>query len=785
MAFFRRKKKPEDPDMPESMVRDLREKAYYEDDSDAERDLYAGGDDGADNDRMAAIERLAASLVRKREIAVTARASCGIEAIWREDELAFEGMDEAALRTRMIDYAAENAPARMSRKEPKRSKVVINIVRPKCETAEGRFADIQLPTDDRNWGLKVTPVPELVKGLSDSRPVRLRSNGQPLETDGKPVTVGDVARSDVETAKEKMAAMEEEIDDQLTECSYKAECRKAIRNAVRLGTGIMKGPVVSKDVKRAWRRIQDGEEVAHVLSVVEEHKPTSKSVDPWDVYPDPECGEDFRKAGYIWERETISPRGLRELIGIEGYLDDQIREALNEEPAILQVAQGKETPLLVKYNRVARGSSYEKWEYNGDLDKEDLEAIGIDCSEIQDATITACVVMVNDRPIKVMLNDLDTGDLPYDFFQWTLRSGIVWGMGVTRELIWQARVIIAAWRAMMDNAGDSAGANIVIGDGIEPMDGNWEITGKKLWKALPDTNTKDVLKAFAQFQIENNQEDLQNIIELVLRFADMESGIPMFFHGEQKTMPETLGATNILVDSHNVALRARVKLWDDYVTRPHITRYYDWNMQYNEKDEIKGDYSVDPRGTSILLERDLQQQDMKEILGLREDPEIADIIDWEKVAKVLLAARNLDVILPKEKIEENRKRRAEQPAPVDPKVEGSLKVAQMRAEGDYAKAQLNQESDMAELEFKAEQAEIDRQHEERMKQIERELKMMELAITQKVSLDKIKADLARDSQKLNVQVGLAKDKNTKPAEEVIPAPTEPAGRAAEGMAFQQ
>jgi len=253
VAFFRRKKKPEDPDMPESMIQDLRKKAYYEDD-DAERDLYAGdGDESGNDDRMAAIERLAASVVRKR-IAVTARASCGIEAIWREDELAFEGMDEASVRTRMIDYAA----ARVSRKEPKRSKVVINIVRPKCETAEGRFADIQLPTDDRNWGLKVTPVPELVRGLKDSRPVRLRSNGQPLETDGKPVTVGDVARSGIETAKEKMAAMEEEIDDQLNECSYNAECRKAIRNAVRLGTGVVKGPVVPKDARRSCSATHPG-----------------------------------------------------------------------------------------------------------------------------------------------------------------------------------------------------------------------------------------------------------------------------------------------------------------------------------------------------------------------------------------------------------------------------------------------------------------------------------------------------------------------------------------------
>ena len=55
---------------------------------------------------------------------------------------------------------------------------------------------------------------------------------------------------------------------------------------------------------------------------------------------------------------------------------------------------------------------------------------------------------------------------------------------------------------------------------------------------------------------------------------------------------ETLGATNIMVDSNNVTLRSRVKLWDDNITIPHLTRYYDYNMQYHKDDSIKGDFKV-------------------------------------------------------------------------------------------------------------------------------------------------------------------------------------------------
>lgn len=732
-------------------------------------------DNMIEQDTLDAALRLGAQLAEKRNRAVTARASCGIEQIWREDELAFEGIDDK--RGRMIDYATETAPVQGN--TPQRSHVVINIIRPKCETAEGRFSDIQLPTDDKNWGLKATPVPELAKSLTDTRPVRLKGAEEPLlDGEGKQRTVADIAQSDIETAKSKMADMEREIDDQLNECNFNSECRKAIRNAVRLGTGILKGPVIVKDMKKTWKTVDGDGKSVRVLHEEESYTPSSKSIDPWDVFPDPECREDIRRAAYIWERETILPRELRQLAGIEGYLSDQIELALQEEPFKLSVATPKENQFLVKYNTIAKGSAYEKWEYTGELNREDLEALGCECSSPFE-TVSANVVMVNDHPIKVQLNPMDTGDLPYDFFQWTARSGLPWGMGVARMLMWPQRVIIAAWRAMMDNARDSAGANLVVGNGIEPADGKWSIGGKKLWWATADD--VNIQQSFAQFQVGNNQQELQAIIELALRFADIESTLPMLFNGEKGELPETLGATNVMVDSANVALRSRVKLWDDAITRPHISRYYDWNMQYSDKEEIKGDYKVDARGTSVLLERDQQGQTIEEVMGLRGDAELADMVDWHRLVSQFFAARRLDVLLPDEKYEANRRKRAEQPPIVDP----AMEVAKVRSQGDLQKAQMVQQADMAELEFKAQQAQLDREHQAQMKLMDRDIKAMELSATSGIALDKIKAELAQTSQKLRTQVSLATAKNVTPAAQVSTPVVEPAGRAPEGEAYQK
>jgi len=42
-----------------------------------------------------------------------------------------------------------------------------------------------------------------------------------------------------------------------------------------------------------------------------------------------------------------------------------------------------------------------------------------------------------------------------------------------------------------------------------------------------------------------------------------------------------------------------------------------WNMQYNDKAEIKGDFNVDARGASVLLAKDQQAQSLTEVFSER------------------------------------------------------------------------------------------------------------------------------------------------------------------------
>lgn len=685
------------------------------------------------------LEALVSSLLKSRDDAIKHRATSGVERRWSEDAETFNLGIEATEGERLpiTDYASGVAPVRGGVTSG-RSSVVVNIIRGKCEIAEGRFSAIQLPVDCKNWGLKVTP---RVKG-------------------------------DREQIKEKMVGMENAIDDQLTECGFNAESRKCVKDAVRMGTGILKGPQVVKRIVPRWEEVEGG----FKMSWEEKFTPESKRVDPWNVYPDQFVGEDISKAAYIWEVRYITSHELRALIGVPGYFDTQIIKALQEKPSRTNVSRTAKDATQIQKDIVDKGQAYELWEYYGDMSREDLELLGCPCDEYEDVSFSVCVMLINEKPIKVVINPLDIGGHPYDFFQWTVVAGTPWGIGVPRIGRWLQRIITAAWRAIMDNAGNSAGPTIVVNKGVEPADGNWNLAGPKIWEITGD-DLDDARKAFTQFQIKNNQVELQNIIELALKFTDIETTLPMFFQGEKGTLPETLGATNIMVDSSNVTLRNRVKLWDDQVTVPHLVRYYHWNMQYNDDQDIKGDYAVDARGSSVLLERDQRSKAIMDVMQLKADPDINSVVDWQKAAKQLFASLHLDIVMSDDEIKDRAQQQQQQPQAAPDTT--ALDVATIRVEGDLQKIEKQIIMEKEKQEFHRLEAEKQREHESILKDMDYQIKMMEMSEKTGINLDKIKADLSKDAAKLNLQERLSLNK----AGEAISPAVEPPGRAPDGESF--
>lgn len=687
----------------------------------------------ARNQKLARLQSLEESLSKKRQEAIDARVDAGIDQRWYDDTESYEGRDElsrsyAGLRDQVQGYVDSTTG---DKQKTKRSTIVVNVVRSKVNAGAARLEEITLPSDDRNWDLKPSTVPELVSELFNKNQV-ITHNGQPLMIqDGqtqRPVTSADLASQTIEEAKKRAQAMRDEIDDQLDQSQggsgYEGVVRRVIHSAALLGVGIIKGPCLSTKIKKVWVPITDGKRTMHVLKYLPDRKPQSTFVDPWDFYPAKGCGDDIKKGSGTWERIHLTARDLRQMAQVDGYLKDAIIKVLMEGPR--KVGEKPQKPGA--FDPVTDlDVEFEAWEYHGEIDRDDLEAAGAVITKRDILSgVTGCVIMVNDTIIKADLELLDTEELPYDVFTWEKAAGTWAGYGVAWLARSAQRVITAAWRVMLDNAGQAGGPQVIMKrESVYPADDDWTITGRKLW--FLDGDEEDVHNVFALHEITSNQEDFARIIELGMRFLDEETSMPMLAQGEKGTAPDLVGVANILINSANTVLRKKLKNFDDDLTIPHIGRYVDWNMQYSKKEDIKGDVEIQARASGALMERDLQNQGAANLLQLASSPAYGyGIKKWPAVRRVVQALRfdPADYVDTDAEIQKTEQRLAQQGPQIDPAV-----TAKNTLEKEIAQMRL-------------EDAREEREYKKEMANRELEIRLLDMAKREKITLDQARAKLA-------------------------------------------
>lgn len=727
----------------------------------------------AEQERLAKLAAFAGKLADKRKEAKDGRRLSGIETLWREDDDYYSGIDaynrgELAL---LKPATVSGRPTAQDKIQATRSTVFVNITQPYVDMASARVSDMLLPTDDKPFHIKPSPIPEVSKHIDNPE---VLADGQS--------TVGDAAKAFISEMTDKADKAETQIWDWLVESRWHGEMRKVIEQCSRIGTSVMKGPYPVKRKKRTMKKTEDG---AMALVIEEELKPSSKMVDVWNFYPDPACGDNIHNGRYVFERGDISARQLRDLKGT-GYIDSEIDAIIKEGPDRRNAESNHHD--LVKDNEM-----FEIWYYTGMADYDDLLSTGCDCEEGDVIPVT--VVLVNDRVIKASVSILDSGEFPYDVMRWQYRADSWAGTGVARQVRTAQNMVNAAARNLMDNAGVSAGPQIIMRDGVVyPADGDYTLSPLKIWRVDANADIQQVQHAITSITIPTMQVELQNIIKMALEFAERATSMPLLLQGQQGASTETVGGMQILQANASTVLRRIAKISDDDVIEPHIIRYYEWLMIYGDDDTMKGDYSIEALGSTAFYERDAQAQMIMQMLPMAGDPEFR--LSKEKLMTEVLKANKISPERVRLNDEEWQalQQKMQQNQPVLPQIE----AAKIRVDGDLQKAQLVQQSDMAEIQAKSEAMksefalklhmnEEQMAHEMEIEKLRYQVKLMELSQAQNISLDAIKASLAGQTMSLKTQKELAyaslDAKNGKP-DQVIEPKTEVPGRAPDGQAYQ-
>jgi len=187
-----------------------------------------------------------------------------------------------------------------------------------------------------------------------------------------------------------------------------------------------------------------------------------------------------------------------------------------------------------------------------------------------------------------------------------------------------------------------------------------------------------------------------------------------------------------LLNSSNVVLRRVVKSFDDDVTTPLITRFYDWNMQFNPKEEIKGDFEVDARGSSTLLVKETQTQALVTMMQLAESPVFGPLVKHAELFRKVAQAQHItpnDVIVSDEEIKAMEEAQAQQAE--EPPLEIQLKQMELQA-----KLQI------AEMQAKVQMLQISSQGEASMSQLEAALAKTQLVEDNKANMHMSEMDYA-------------------------------------------
>jgi hypothetical protein len=549
-------------------------------------------------------------------------------------------------------------------------------------------------------------------------------------------------------AKARAEAMDKEIDDQLTECNYNAVGREAIRFGCILGTGVIKGPVLMGKTRRVWiEKTDEAGNTAWVLKDVADPKPGYEFVSTWDFFPDLAATR-VQDCEVIFQRHWMTRRDLIRLSKRDDFLKDQIRRVLRQQPNKTPPDYLTQLRAMSDVTAVGDEKRYVVWERHGPVSREDLVLCGaLEPSEEEEDPLEeyqGVVFVCQGIVIKAAVNPMDTEDIPFSVFNFEKDDSSIFGFGVPFLMRQPQKVVKIAWQMIMDNAGMSGGGQVIINKQlIEPAPDSegtvsWGLTPMKVW--LLKDRTARAQDAFHIFEFPNHQNELAAIFNMARQLADEESGIPLIAEGEQgQHTTQTAHGMEMLMNSSNIVMRRAVSNWDDDVTIPCITRIYDWNMQNNPKNDIKGDFTPNAMGSKVLLQKETQARNILNLVNFLMNPLLEPWVKIEPmVRKLVKAMQHDDAELIKDRAEyeadmQKRQAAAQQGQGQDPKIE----IENMRGQLQY---KIHQE--------KMQNMAADRQLKAMITDKEHEITMMKLAQDEKVSLQKVAGQLEAIREKI-------------------------------------
>lgn len=535
---------------------------------------------------------------------------------------------------------------------PGRSRVYPKETHTKVVGFVAKMMEMMFPASDKNWQVKPTAIPSIaeadIKGIITTLEQERSDASAPIDSEAIEAKVKELA-------EKRAASMELEIEDQLQDLGgdgidYPQLCKKVLRSGGIYGYGILVGPRVRSKEERSWVKQADGSYRAVTQKV---NRPQYDHKRVWDVYPDLSA-KSWRKQAAIFERNIMLRSEIRFLMDRADFDKEAIRKYLADNKA------GNYTPNTYE----SQLDSLNKAGNTTRLDTNKFEVIAglmyLGATELRNAGVKgipenalgeemlAEVWFIGDTVIKLDLAPFATNpaDAYHVFiFDEDEDAGLT-GNGLPEVLRDSQMRLCSIDRATQDNMASCAGpAYEVNKDLLSP---GQNVEGIRAFTVIyrEGDGVEASSPAVRPITMESHITELITLRQEVLSTFDRESSLPAWLFGSSQNMGEAFRTTNnmsIMTGGANMVTKDIVRSFDIF-TASVIGSTVRWNMEFNPKQDIKGDYNVLAKGNLSLVAKEVRGAAMDQLL-LTLTPEERAICKTRRTLIEKFKSRDLDVDL--------------------------------------------------------------------------------------------------------------------------------------------
>lgn len=552
-----------------------------------------------------------------------------------------------------------------------RSKVFVGLTRTKVMAAYSRIVDLLFQQGDLFFAVSPTPIPQL--NPLTAMQMRQQATQEIMMASGMDPNMnqdliaarmgeleGEFLKMEKDIAQKAAEEMTTVIADQLIEGDADQKLKQSMLEACIFGSGAVKSGTVRIDRKQSYQKVMDetGNE-AYALALIEEPVPELESVSIFDLYPDPYCTT-LEDCDGLFRRHVLTRSQFRELADIPGFDGDMVRYLLknHRKGNYVEADHERDRRRMAGINDHSEPNRFEVFEYWGNLDGHELRDHGIELGEDVDLSsdFSVCVWMCDSKVLKIMLNPVAGYKIPYQIFPYERSPHQFWGVGVPRMMRDSQSTMNAAVRIWLDNLALSSGPMLEVNTDL--LAAGEDPTDIHPWRVFLREGGDGAMPAVRWYQPVANANGLNQIVELFRRFADETTSLPSYTHGESgKSLNKTATGMSMLMGAANVALKSTIKNIDDFLLEPMIESLFHWNMEYNPREDIKGDLRIVARGSTALVQKEVQSQRLLQFLSLVSNDMDAPQIDRNKLLREIATTLDID---PDEVIKSEERLQAEQ-----------------------------------------------------------------------------------------------------------------------------